>query len=80
MNKIYPDATAALAGLLHDGMTICCGGFGLSGMPERLIDAIEASGGQGPHDRQQQRRHRRRGLGQAAAQPPGQEDDQFLRR
>ncbi len=44
MNKLYPDATAALAGLLRDGMTICCGGFGLSGMPERLIDAIEASG------------------------------------
>ena len=44
MNKVYPDATAALAGLLRDGMTICCGGFGLSGMPERLIDAIEASG------------------------------------
>ena len=47
MNKIYPDATAALAGLLHDGMMICCGGFGLSGMPERLIDALEASGVKG---------------------------------
>ena len=44
MNKLYPDATAALDGLLRDNMTICCGGFGLSGMPERLIDAIEASG------------------------------------
>ncbi len=44
MNKVFPDAAAALAGLLRDGMTICCGGFGLSGMPERLIDAIEASG------------------------------------
>ena len=44
MKKIYPDATAALDGLLRDGMTICCGGFGLSGMPERLIDALEASG------------------------------------
>jgi 3-oxoacid CoA-transferase subunit A len=44
MNKVYPDATAALDGLLRDGMTICCGGFGLSGMPERLIDALEASG------------------------------------
>ncbi|MBW8910626.1 MAG: CoA transferase subunit A [Sphingomonas sp.] len=43
-NKIYPDATAALAGLLKDGMTICAGGFGLCGIPERLIDAIEASG------------------------------------
>jgi len=42
-NKIYPDATAALAGLLKDGMTICAGGFGLCGIPERLIDAVEAS-------------------------------------
>jgi len=44
MKKIFADAAAALDGLLRDGMTICCGGFGLSGMPERLIDAIEASG------------------------------------
>ena len=46
-NKIFPDATAALAGLLKDGMTICAGGFGLCGIPERLIDAIEASGVKG---------------------------------
>ena len=46
-NKIYSDATAALAGLLKDGMTICAGGFGLCGIPERLIDAIEASGVKG---------------------------------
>ena len=46
-NKIYPDATAALAGMLKDGMTICAGGFGLCGIPERLIDAIEASGVKG---------------------------------
>jgi 3-oxoacid CoA-transferase subunit A len=46
-NKIYPDATAALAGLLKDNMTICAGGFGLCGIPERLIDAIEASGVKG---------------------------------
>ena len=44
MNKLYPDATAALDGLLRDGMTICAGGFGLCGVPERLIDAIQASG------------------------------------
>jgi|SRR5579883_2289801 len=43
MNKLYPDAAAALEGLLHDDMTICAGGFGLCGIPERLIDAIEAS-------------------------------------
>jgi len=42
--KIYPDATAALDGLLRDGMIIAAGGFGLCGIPERLIDAIVASG------------------------------------
>ena len=44
MSKVYPDAAAALAGLLHDGMTICAGGFGLCGIPERLIEAIQRSG------------------------------------
>jgi 3-oxoacid CoA-transferase subunit A len=44
MQKLYPDATAALDGVLRDGMLIAAGGFGLCGMPERLIDAIQASG------------------------------------
>ncbi len=44
MSKIYPSAEAALEGLLFDGMSICAGGFGLCGIPERLIDAIVASG------------------------------------
>lgn len=44
MRKLYPSAEAALEGLLHDGMTICAGGFGLCGIPERLIDAIQAAG------------------------------------
>jgi 3-oxoacid CoA-transferase subunit A len=44
MNKIYPDARAALAGLLHNGMTIMSGGFGLCGIPELLIAAIRDSG------------------------------------
>ena len=43
-NKVYADAAAALDGLLHDGMTIAAGGFGLCGIPERLIDAIVAAG------------------------------------
>src|ERR1700731_3198167 len=43
-NKIYPNAAAALAGLLHDGMMIMAGGFGLCGTPEKLIAAIRASG------------------------------------
>jgi len=44
MQKIYPTAEAALAGLLHDDMMIASGGFGLCGIPERLLDAIQASG------------------------------------
>jgi len=42
--KIYPTAEAALDGLLFNGMVIAAGGFGLCGIPERLIDAIQASG------------------------------------
>ncbi len=44
VQKLYPDAAAALDGVLRDGLLICAGGFGLSGIPERLIDAIQASG------------------------------------
>lgn len=42
--KVHSDATEALAGLLHDGMTIMAGGFGLCGIPEALIRAIRDSG------------------------------------
>ena len=42
--KIYPDAAAALAGLLKNDMLIACGGFGLCGIPERLLDAVRDSG------------------------------------
>jgi 3-oxoacid CoA-transferase subunit A len=42
--KIYDHAAAALEGVLFDGMIIAAGGFGLSGIPERLIGAIVASG------------------------------------
>jgi 3-oxoacid CoA-transferase subunit A len=44
MHKVYPDARAALAGLLKDGMLIMAGGFGLCGIPETLIHAIRDSG------------------------------------
>ena len=44
MKKIYPDATAALDGLLRDGMLIAAGGFGLCGIPELLLKAIQDSG------------------------------------
>ena len=47
MNKVYPDAAAALGGLLHDGITIMAGGFGLCGIPEKLIMAIHDSGVKG---------------------------------
>jgi 3-oxoacid CoA-transferase subunit A len=43
MTKIYANAAEALDGALFDGMTIAAGGFGLSGIPERLIDALVAS-------------------------------------
>ena len=44
MQKLYPDAAAALDGVLRDGMTIAAGGFGLCGIPERLLVAIQDSG------------------------------------
>lgn len=47
MNKIYPDAHAALAGIAQDGITIACGGFGLCGIPESLIAALGETGKRG---------------------------------
>jgi 3-oxoacid CoA-transferase subunit A len=44
VNKVYPDASAALDGLLRDGMTLMSGGFGLCGIPEALIEAVAKSG------------------------------------
>jgi len=44
MNKIYPDAASALAGLVEDGMTLAIGGFGLCGIPEQLILALRDTG------------------------------------
>ncbi len=44
VDKVYPDAAAALAGVLRDGMTIMSGGFGVCGIPAALIEAIRASG------------------------------------
>ncbi len=44
MSKVYSSATEALAGILKDGMTVCCGGFGLCGIPETLITAMRESG------------------------------------
>ena len=47
MNKLYPDAATALDGLLKDDMLIASGGFGLCGIPERLLVAIRESGVKG---------------------------------
>ena len=47
MSKLYPDAASALADLLRDDMLIAAGGFGLCGLPERLLDAIRDSGVKG---------------------------------
>ncbi|ALW89268.1 CoA transferase subunit A [Deinococcus actinosclerus] len=44
MNKVYPDANAALADIVADGQTIAVGGFGLCGIPEQLILALRDSG------------------------------------
>jgi 3-oxoacid CoA-transferase subunit A len=42
--KLYANSCQALAGLLHDGMSIMAGGFGLCGIPENLINAVRDSG------------------------------------
>ncbi|ATU95959.1 MAG: CoA transferase subunit A [Phyllobacterium sp.] len=44
MRKVHSKVSAALDGLLFDGMTIMAGGFGLCGIPEALIYAIRDSG------------------------------------
>jgi 3-oxoacid CoA-transferase subunit A len=43
-SKVYKTATEALDGLLHDGMLIAAGGFGLCGIPELCIAAIRDAG------------------------------------
>jgi len=44
VNKIYPNAAAALEGAVRDGQLMAVGGFGLCGIPEALIDALKDSG------------------------------------
>jgi len=46
-NKVYKDAKSALDGLLRDNLMLMCGGFGLVGIPERLITAVRDSGVKG---------------------------------
>src|SRR5881398_829584 len=44
MNKVYPNAAAALDGIVRDGQLMAVGGFGLCGIPEALIEALKESG------------------------------------
>ncbi len=44
MNKVFPSAKEALAGVVRDGQLLAVGGFGLCGIPEALIDALRDSG------------------------------------
>jgi 3-oxoacid CoA-transferase subunit A len=42
--KVFPDAASALSGVVRDGITLMCGGFGACGIPENLIKALRDSG------------------------------------
>jgi 3-oxoacid CoA-transferase subunit A len=44
MNKLWPKASAALEGIVQDGMLLAIGGFGLCGIPEGLIAALRDAG------------------------------------
>jgi 3-oxoacid CoA-transferase subunit A len=44
MNKLFPNPKAALEGIVHDGMLLAIGGFGLCGIPEELILALRDTG------------------------------------
>jgi 3-oxoacid CoA-transferase subunit A len=43
-SKVFPNAAAALQGVVKDGITLMCGGFGVCGIPENLIKALRDSG------------------------------------
>ena len=42
--KVFTDARSALEGVIRDGMMVMSGGFGLCGVPEKLIEALRESG------------------------------------
>jgi 3-oxoacid CoA-transferase subunit A len=44
VNKLFPNPKAALEGIVHDGMLMAIGGFGLCGIPEELILALRDTG------------------------------------
>lgn len=43
-NKVYASADAALQDIVKDGQTLAVGGFGLCGIPEALIVALQQTG------------------------------------
>ena len=47
MTKLWPDARAALEDIVHDGMLLAVGGFGLCGVPDALIEALRDTGVRG---------------------------------
>ena len=47
MTKLWPDARAALEDIVHDGMLLAVGGFGLCGVPDILIEALRDTGVRG---------------------------------
>ena len=44
MSKVFASAEEALRGAVFDGMSIAAGGFGVCGIPEKLIVALKESG------------------------------------
>jgi len=44
MNKVYANAEAVLKDVIADNQTLAVGGFGLCGIPEKLIVAVKQSG------------------------------------
>lgn len=44
LTKLWPTASAALEGIVQDGMLLAIGGFGLCGIPEALILALRDTG------------------------------------
>src|SRR4051794_5369794 len=46
-SKLRASAAEALADVVHDGATIAVGGFGMSGNPLDLIEALRATGATG---------------------------------
>ena len=80
MSKVYSDAKAALAGLLHDNMTIAAGGFGLCGIPGKSHRRTARQRRERPHHRRQQRGRGWLRHGGFAHHPAGEKGDGLLRR